>query len=133
MVKMVTLLLDDSKSIEVLWYYSQISQTDDEILFKCSRAANERVFHGGDSLRNAKFIYMYENIFDTLSIRILLTDFECDVLNQENFVPPQLHLNSWAFIHSFKVLVDFIVVEPSINVFFFFFSLLQSKGIFKGL
>ncbi|QHN95762.1 TMV resistance protein N [Arachis hypogaea] len=56
--------------------------------------------------------------------------FECKVLIQFNCAPSQLHPNSWAFLRAFEVLMNFLNVAPSLNVFF---SLFQSKGVRKGL
>ena len=77
-------------------------------------------------LNDAKFIFVYKTMFKDLGMRLPFTEFECGVLVQMNVAPIQLHPNSWAFVHYFEILMEFLGEEPNLNVFFSFF---QVKGV----
>ncbi|RDY13061.1 hypothetical protein CR513_02070, partial [Mucuna pruriens] len=53
--------------------------------------------------------------------------FEWSVLHVLNVAPTQLHPNGWAFIRAFELLCEDIGRAPSLGVFFWFFSVRQTK------
>ena len=60
---------------------------------------------------------------------LILQDLDFHLI-QMNVATVQLHLNSWIFVLAFEILMEFLGVEPAINIFFMFFHL---KGVWKGL
>ena len=67
-------------------------------------------------------IFMYDTLFlNQGNIWLPFTQFECASLNQVNVAPSLLHPNNWAFIRAFEVLMEFLVAEPIICVFSYFF------------
>ncbi|MED6198131.1 hypothetical protein PIB30_063050 [Stylosanthes scabra] len=64
-----------------------------------------------------------------VGIRFPFSQFECGVLSQLKCAPSQIHPNAWAFVRGFEILMEYVGVEPSLEVFFSFF---QAKGVRKG-
>ncbi|MED6224679.1 hypothetical protein PIB30_086396 [Stylosanthes scabra] len=75
------------------------------------------------------YFLMYCCVFIELKLKLPFTSFECGVLTQMRCAPSQLHPNSWAFVRAFEVLMEFLEVNPSLEVFF---ALFQAKGVKKG-
>ena len=91
--------------------------------------ARIRVFHSSDLDRDYSFIYTYETFFfHRLGLKLLLTNFECIILCQVNIALTQVHPNSQALVCSFKILMEFLGIEPFKGIFFTYF---QAKGVWK--
>ncbi|MED6181609.1 hypothetical protein PIB30_020873 [Stylosanthes scabra] len=56
--------------------------------------------------------------------------FECAVLRQINCAPSQIHPNSWGFMRAFQILMEYLEVKPSLEIFFHLF---QAKGVDIGM
>ena len=76
----------------------------------------------------AHFIMFYGDILDQLKVSPPFTYFQVQVLNLLGMCPSQLTWNVWAFILVFEVVSLHLEVEPSSEVFFFFFSHAQTKN-----
>ncbi|MED6197288.1 hypothetical protein PIB30_055294 [Stylosanthes scabra] len=64
-----------------------------------------------------------------VGIKFPFSEFECGVLNQLKCAPTQIHPNAWAFVRGFEILMEYLGVDPLLEVFFSFF---QAKGVRKG-
>ncbi|MED6224721.1 hypothetical protein PIB30_086815, partial [Stylosanthes scabra] len=73
--------------------------------------------------------YVYVGVVADLKMKFLFTKIECQVLTQMSSALSQLHLNSWAFIRAFEVLMEFLECQPSLGLFF---SLFQVRSCWKG-
>ena len=71
---------------------------------------------------NYDFIYVYEFLFKEYNISFLLTNFEARMLTTMNIAPSQLHPKSWVFFECFEILCCKLNLEPSINVFMYFYK-----------
>lgn len=108
----------------------EIARSEDNQEFECLPYSLEDRVYDSQDLKDAEFVYMYKTLFKDLVLRLPFTEFERGVLVQINVASTQLHRNSWAFVHYFKVLMEFLGQEPCLNMFFSFF---QEKGIWKGM
>ncbi|MED6213313.1 hypothetical protein PIB30_091933 [Stylosanthes scabra] len=90
-------------------------------------SALDRVCHEG---KGADWFFMYACVFAEIGVRFPFTEFECAILMQLNYAPSQIHPNSWGFIRSFEVLMDYLQEEPSLGLFFYLF---QAKGVERGI
>ncbi|MED6198299.1 hypothetical protein PIB30_064895 [Stylosanthes scabra] len=91
-----------------------------------SCAVEDRVFHRGEGW---EFFLLYTTVFLDIRVRFSFTEFECGVLSQLKCAPTQIHLNAWAFIRGFEILMEYLETKPLLEVFFSFF---QAKGVRKG-
>jgi len=73
--------------------------------------------------------FFYETLFTKLGVRFPLSLFERGILNMMNVAPTQLHPNSWAFVHAFQILCIHFVIDPTSDMFFYFFEFRPSKRI----
>lgn len=64
---------------------------------------------------------MYMCLFKVLGLVLLLTAFQCALLEHLNVAHSQLHPNSWAMVRAFEVLCPFFNIRPSVLVFLYFF------------
>ncbi|QHO52787.1 uncharacterized protein DS421_2g42150 [Arachis hypogaea] len=121
----VSLFCDEAavKEVDASKLVRQNSGVGVELL---SYSVDDRVYHRGSGF---EFFYMYSCVLEELRVRLPFTDFECQVLRQLNCAPSQLHPNGWAFLRSFEILMEFLEVVPSVDLFF---SLFQAKGVWKG-
>ncbi|MED6217849.1 hypothetical protein PIB30_021326 [Stylosanthes scabra] len=87
----------------------------------------DRVYHRGEGW---EFFFVYTTMFLDVGISFPFTEFECGVLSQLKCAPSQIHPNAWAFIRGFEILMEYLGVEPLLEVFFSFF---QAKGVRKGV
>ncbi|RDX93640.1 hypothetical protein CR513_24069, partial [Mucuna pruriens] len=94
----------------------------------CSRGPWEVVCLWANERREPYF-YFYETMFSKFGIRLLFSGFERVVLWALNVAPTQLHPNSWAFVRAFKLLCEDMGREPSLSVFFWYFSLHQADKL----
>ncbi|RDX71277.1 hypothetical protein CR513_49399, partial [Mucuna pruriens] len=81
--------------------------------------------------RGEPYFYFYETMFSKLGIRLSFSNFEWVVLRALNVAPTQLHPNNWAFVRAFELLCEDMGREPSLSVFFWYFSLRQVDKRFK--
>lgn len=79
------------------------------------------MFKTKDPQKNLEYIYYYKTMFEALGVRLLFTHLECGVLVQLNVARTQLPQNSWAFIRCFEILMEYLNVELSLNIFFILF------------
>ncbi|MED6195780.1 hypothetical protein PIB30_041274 [Stylosanthes scabra] len=86
----------------------------------------DRVYHRGERW---EYFFMYTTVFLDVGVRFPFTEFECGVLSQLKCAPSQIHPNAWAFIRGFEILMEYLGVDPLLEVFFSFF---QAKGVRKG-
>ncbi|RDX73921.1 hypothetical protein CR513_46396, partial [Mucuna pruriens] len=75
------------------------------------------------------YFYFYETLFSKLSIILPFTAFEQLVLCTLNIAPAQIHPNSWAFVRAFELLSEDLSWEPSLGVFYWFFSIHQTEKV----
>ncbi|MED6187335.1 hypothetical protein PIB30_075444 [Stylosanthes scabra] len=54
----------------------------------------------------------------------------CSVAERINCAPSQIHPNSWGFMRAFQILMEYLEVKPSLEVFFHLF---QAKGVGRGM
>ncbi|XP_072054488.1 uncharacterized protein [Arachis hypogaea] len=94
-------------------------------LIPCNRV--DRVYHRRNDFES---FYLYSCILEELFVKLPFSKFECSVLKQMNCAPSQVHPNGWAFIKCFEVLMEFLGIEPEVELFF---SLFQAKGVWKGV
>jgi len=73
------------------------------------------------------FTYVYDYLFKEYHITFPLTDFEAGMLNLMNIIPSQLRPNSWAFVKCFELLCDQLGLDPSLNVFTYFYQMKFDK------
>ncbi|MED6144047.1 hypothetical protein PIB30_011840 [Stylosanthes scabra] len=86
----------------------------------------DRVYFRGEGW---EYVYIYTTVFLDVGIKFPFTEFECGVLSQLKCAPSQIHPNAWAFIRGFEILMEYLGVDPLLEVFFSFF---QAKGVRKG-
>ncbi|MED6158162.1 hypothetical protein PIB30_030219 [Stylosanthes scabra] len=86
----------------------------------------DRVYHRGEGW---EYFFVYTTLFLDVEVRFPFSQFECGVLSQLKCAPSQIHPNAWAFVRGFENLMEYVGVEPSLEVFF---SLFQAKGVRKG-
>ncbi|MED6157326.1 hypothetical protein PIB30_022146 [Stylosanthes scabra] len=72
---------------------------------------------------------MYTTVFLDVGIKFPFSEFECGVLSHLKCAPSQIHPNAWAFVRGFEILMEYLGVDPLLEVFFTFF---QAKGVRKG-
>ncbi|MED6107670.1 hypothetical protein PIB30_016289 [Stylosanthes scabra] len=87
---------------------------------------DDRVYHRGEGW---EYFYMYTTVFIDVGIKFPFSEFECGVLNQLKCAPTQIHQNAWAFVRGFEILMEYLGIDPLLEVFFSFF---QAKGVRKG-
>lgn len=66
--------------------------------------------HGSD-------FFMYVCLLTNSHVRIPFDELTMGVLHTLNVTPTQLHLNSWASLHAFRVLTEMFQLKPSPHVF----------------
>jgi len=66
---------------------------------------------------------MYEVSFKHMGFRIPFLDFHKVGFKWLELAPSQLHPNSMAFVQSFKLMCDYLELEPTIPFFFSVFTL----------
>ncbi|MED6182458.1 hypothetical protein PIB30_028587 [Stylosanthes scabra] len=86
----------------------------------------DRVYHRGEGW---EYFFVYTTLFLDVGVRFPFSQFECGVLSQLKCALSQIHPNAWAFVRGFEILMEYVGVEPSLEVFFSFF---QAKGVQKG-
>ncbi|XP_025603572.1 uncharacterized protein [Arachis hypogaea] len=94
-------------------------------LLPCTKS--ERVFH---RKKDFEYFFVYSCLLEELHVKLPFTGFECNVLKQLNCAPSQLHPNGWAFLRSFEILMEYLEIEPTLELFF---SLFQAKAVWKGV
>ena len=72
---------------------------------------------------NPPIFFMYMCLFKVLGLVLLLTAFQCALLEHLNVAHSQLHPNSWAMVRAFEVLCPFFNIRPSVLVFLYFFQM----------
>ena len=75
------------------------------------------------TLGSLPFFFMYKCLFEVLGLILLLTAFQCALLEHLNVAPSQLHPNSWAMPRAFKILCPFLNIRPNVSVFLFFLQM----------
>ncbi|MED6118128.1 hypothetical protein PIB30_000110 [Stylosanthes scabra] len=86
----------------------------------------DRVYYRGEGW---ELFFVYTTLFLDIGVRFPFSEFQCGVLNQLKCAPTQIHLNAWAFIRGFEILMEYLGTKPLLEVFFSFF---QVKGVRKG-
>ena len=85
--------------------------------FECLPCFSEDgILHARDPEKNPEFVYMYTTLFKHLDIRLPFIEFEMSVLVQIDVAQTQFHPNSWPFLWSFEVLMEFLRTEPSLQM-----------------
>ncbi|MED6131221.1 hypothetical protein PIB30_007910 [Stylosanthes scabra] len=72
---------------------------------------SERVCHKGP---NGSWFFMYTCVLAEIGVRFPFTAFECSVLRHVNCAPSQIHPNSWGFMRTFQVLMEYLEEPPSL-------------------
>ncbi|QHO45504.1 uncharacterized protein DS421_6g179550 [Arachis hypogaea] len=54
----------------------------------------------------------------------------CNRTDRMNCAPSQVHPNGWAFLKCFQNLMEYLEIEPEVELFF---TLFQAKGVWKGV
>ncbi|MED6225156.1 hypothetical protein PIB30_090975 [Stylosanthes scabra] len=86
----------------------------------------DRVYHRGEGWEH---FFVYSTLFLDIGVRFPFSEFQCGVLSELKCAPTRIHPNAWAFVRGFEILMEYVGVEPSLEVFFSFF---QAKGVRKG-
>ena len=68
------------------------------------------------------FFFFYQTVFKRVEQRLPFNSFETELLTELNVAPSQLHPNSWAFIKAFSLLMGYLGLSPSVDVFLHFFE-----------
>ena len=68
------------------------------------------------------FFFFYQTVFKRVGQRLPFNNFERELLTKLNVAPTQLHPNSWAFIRAFSLLMGYLGLSPSVDVFIHFFE-----------
>ncbi|MED6139366.1 hypothetical protein PIB30_083141 [Stylosanthes scabra] len=76
--------------------------------------SGDRVFHKGKVWEH---FYMYTTVFIDLGVRFPFSEFENGVLSQLKCAPSQIHLNAWAFIRGFDVLMEYLGQKPLFEMY----------------
>ena len=71
---------------------------------------------------------MYDVLIAKLGVCLLLTIFQVSTIQRTEVAPTQLQPNSWAMIRGFEVVCEYLEVPPSLDVFFFLFTLTHPTG-----
>jgi len=87
--------------------------------------AGERVCHRWTE--GESFIFMYEYLFTKISVQLLFSDFEIEVLKHLQVSSSQLHCNGWGFVKVFEKVCRFYGCDPSLKVFFYLFEVYHKK------
>ena len=89
--------------------------------------ADERVcyinLHG-----DPKWMWMYDVLISKFGVRVLFIHFQFNILEHTGATPSQFHPNSWAIIRGFEIICEYLGVPPSLNVFFYLFTLTRPSG-----
>jgi len=68
------------------------------------------------------FFFFYQTVFKHVGQHLPFNRFERELLTELNVAPAQLHPNSWAFIRAFSLLMGYLGLSPSVDVFLHFFE-----------
>lgn len=75
------------------------------------------------------FTHVYEFLFKEYDISFPLTDFEAGILMTMDIAPSQLHPRSLAYLKCFEIFCSHLDLEPSINVFTYFYQVKFGKFV----
>ncbi|MED6210648.1 hypothetical protein PIB30_066177 [Stylosanthes scabra] len=126
-VREMASLFVDSDSIEELGEPSTFVRGGSVVKLRfLPCGVNDRVYHRGEGW---EWFYMYTAVFLDVGIKFPFSEFECGVLNQLKCAPTQIHPNAWAFVRGFEILMEYLGVDPLLEVFFSYF---QAKGVRQG-
>ncbi|MED6120967.1 hypothetical protein PIB30_025744 [Stylosanthes scabra] len=68
------------------------------------------------------FLWVYQELFTRLEMRLPFSDFQRDVMTRCRVVVSQLHLNGWGFIFSFEKMCLHFGFRPTIRFFFYIYD-----------
>ncbi|MED6108351.1 hypothetical protein PIB30_023118 [Stylosanthes scabra] len=68
------------------------------------------------------FLWVYQELFTRLRMRLPFTDFQRDVMTRCRVAVSQLHLNGWGFILAFEKVCLHFGFRPTIRLFFFIYD-----------
>jgi len=80
-----------------------------------------RVCHGRENAP-VDFFFVYNTFFAYLHITLPFDNFTMGVLRTLNIAPTQLHPNSWAALHAFRVLFRLFQLEPTPEAFLYYYN-----------
>lgn len=66
------------------------------------------------SCYEGNIIHMYEVVFKEMGFRMPFLDFQKEVMKWLELAPSQLHPNSMDFVRSFKLMCEYLEMDPTI-------------------
>ncbi|MED6216062.1 hypothetical protein PIB30_004092 [Stylosanthes scabra] len=74
------------------------------------------------------FLWVYQELFTRLRMRLPLSDFQRDVMTRCHVAVSQLHLNGWGFILAFEKVCLHYGFRPTIRLFFYIYDVYFHPG-----